>query len=355
MNPKRTPRKLHMDVLRILAVYLIVFNHTGTYGYTLFTVAHDSVLYPFYLLLAVCTKVAVPLFFMISGALLIGKEESVGTVLTKRVRRFAAVLVLFSLLSFLYQKNWSLAEFSAGEFVRRLYCGEINVSYWYLYAYLAFLLMLPLLRRLAKALTDREFIYLIGMYLLIQCMTIGQFLLWKGEASYEKSFLLFITGSNFFYPMLGYFLEHRVKVQNLKRRQLGILSAAGIVCILCICALTCYHHEVYGDWTTGNFEQFFGTLIFVPAAAVYLGMKGMLERYPVKEGLAKILMTISSGTFGVYLLEGFVRAETIWIFAALRPYLHTLPACLLWVLLVCAICTALTMLLKKLTFLKRIL
>ena len=69
-------RTVYLDFIRILAIYMVLFNHTRTSGFVLFTVRRGSFFYPFYLFNAILIKSAVPLFFMVSGALLLGKEES---------------------------------------------------------------------------------------------------------------------------------------------------------------------------------------------------------------------------------------------------------------------------------------
>ena len=69
-------RKAYLDALRILAIFLVLFNHTGVNGYALYMVRRGAALFPFYLFNAILIKVAVPLFLMVSGALLLEKEES---------------------------------------------------------------------------------------------------------------------------------------------------------------------------------------------------------------------------------------------------------------------------------------
>lgn len=76
-------KKLHLEFLRIIAIMLVIFNHTGEKGFLLYTIARDSVLYEFYLFSSIACKVAVPLFWMISGALLINKEESISVIYKK--------------------------------------------------------------------------------------------------------------------------------------------------------------------------------------------------------------------------------------------------------------------------------
>lgn len=50
-------------MLRILAIFLVVFNHTGDRGFMLFAAQTQAVLYFPYMLCSVFCKIAVPLFF----------------------------------------------------------------------------------------------------------------------------------------------------------------------------------------------------------------------------------------------------------------------------------------------------
>lgn len=45
MSDNRSGRKIHLDLLRIIGAYMVMFNHTNEAGYMLFTVARDSSLY----------------------------------------------------------------------------------------------------------------------------------------------------------------------------------------------------------------------------------------------------------------------------------------------------------------------
>ena len=84
---------IYIEILRIIALYLVLFNHTGNYGYSLYMVSQESRYYPIYLFLSVITVCNVPIFFMISGALLLGKEESLRVLFRKRIRKFLIVLI----------------------------------------------------------------------------------------------------------------------------------------------------------------------------------------------------------------------------------------------------------------------
>ena len=88
-------RKFHIDLLKVIAIYLVLLNHTGDLGFSYFRQVTNPVGYWLSLFLTVFIKVAVPLFFMVSGALLLPKEETIADVIKKRFLKYLLVLVVF--------------------------------------------------------------------------------------------------------------------------------------------------------------------------------------------------------------------------------------------------------------------
>lgn len=128
---KSAPRKLYIDFIKIIAIYMVLFNHTGNRGFVLFTVARSSLLYPLYLLLAIFIKIAVPLFFMCTGALLLGKEESYRDLLMKRFLKYAILLLVASAIIYIYIYKWPVVHIPERLFEKGLYWtdnGTIMVS-----------------------------------------------------------------------------------------------------------------------------------------------------------------------------------------------------------------------------------
>ena len=147
---------VHIEFLRILAIFLVLFNHTGTNGFFLFADELDSPFFPFYIFLSIADKIAVPIFFMIAGALLLGKEESIRDVYTKRVFRYIVILVVVSFLYWLWQFHYNISVAALRVFWKKLYSHHMSTQLWYLYSYIGLLIMLPLLRRLAGVLKKND-------------------------------------------------------------------------------------------------------------------------------------------------------------------------------------------------------
>ena len=76
MAKKKT---VYLEFIRALAIILVLFYRTGTWGCFLFTVRQGSALYPVYMFLSIASKPAVPLFWMVSGSLLLRKRRASDT------------------------------------------------------------------------------------------------------------------------------------------------------------------------------------------------------------------------------------------------------------------------------------
>lgn len=345
---KEHGRKVYIDFLKIIAIYLVLFNHTGINGFVLFIAERDSILYPFYLFNGIFVKIAVPLFFMTSGALLLGKQESIKTILTKRFLRFAVILLVGSVIAYAYEcLRVSPQEMSLLAFARTLYGGQHTVAYWYLYAYLAFLLMLPFIRRLAQSMSFGEYIWMFLMYGFIQSLTILDCLVSGGSGTHNESFSFFITTRYVFFPLMGYFIDQKLEGKHFCKRNLAIMALASFVAILISCVMTHYWCSLIGQWDQDSCQAFFNTLIFLPTVTVFYGAKFLFLRYPFSSRTEGWITALGGTTFGLYLIEQICRHETRQIFTCLQPYLHTLPACWIWIGAACCLGMAVTWLLKK--------
>ena len=156
-----------LDALRVLAAFGVIVNHTNSKVFQALT-PQDAQWW-----LSVgwyyVSKLAVPLFVMVSGACLLPRRDSPRRVLG-RMARILGALLLFSYAYYLYDAwvYWGLWPRMAdlGTFLRLVWTQQITDSFWYLTFYLALLAMLPFLQRLASALSGRGVAALAGICLL---------------------------------------------------------------------------------------------------------------------------------------------------------------------------------------------
>lgn len=344
-------KRLDFECLRIIAIFLVVFNHTEHRGFSLYLVEGGSTVNnALSLFLAILCKIAVPLFLLVSGGLLLPRQESLHRVLSRRVLRMGITLVLFSGILYFFWIRWGYAqEPGFFDFLRRVWREGISEPYWYLYGYTALMLMLPLLRPLVRALPDSGFVYLFGLHVLLGLTVPVGYVL--GLGTINPDFYLPVVEQNLFYFLMGYYLAERFHWDSVTGKKLAgfLLLAALAVGIMFLCT--------WADVArNGESAQFFmNCLLCFPVFGTYGLVHWLLERHPMGHRCRTIVTGLGSCVFGTYLLEGILRRELLPLYQFLEPRIHVLPACLVWVGAVVVSGMLLTWVLKKLPVFRKLL
>lgn len=170
-------------------------------------------------------------------------------------------------------------------------------SYWFLYSYIAFLIMLPILRIIAKYMTKEVMIYLLVLYgMFCGILPILEFYLELGSLAIS---IPFITNQVLFYPLIGYYLEEN-QVSFGTNKKLFV-ACAGLSIFSVISSSIISLKTLENGNPTGKYFTLFGGYI---AILVYLSMRDICKRIS-SERLQNIVRKISQCTFGIYLLHGF--------------------------------------------------
>lgn len=353
-------KRVDFELLRLFALILVVFNHTQECGFELYQVSGVSGINAAgSLILAVFCKIAVPLFLMVSGGLLLHREEPVTTVLRKRVVRIVVVLVVCSGLLYGCWIRWGYVP-SPGlrDFAKRLWGQGISIPYWYLYCYLGLMLMLPLLRCLVRGMPDQLFLYLGGLYVLFQgilepvavLLGVGEpfgMVTVPGAQTLMNVFLPFCE-QILFYFLMGYYFAHRFSWERVTGRVLFLMSIASVAVIALLATVSWRQFQLQG-----SHRLYTGGLLCVPVFTVYMLAHRLGEK--IKGRPAELICVLGGCTFGGYLLEGFLRYELYPVYENLEPVVHVLPACMLWVLSVVICGLGITWILKKIPGIRKFL
>jgi len=321
--PKKT--KTYLDILKVLAIYLVLWNHTGS-GFGLYNEVLDMPQHMIYLFVSLFDKIAVPLFFMASGALLLGKEESIHTILTRRVRRFALILLLASAINYIYyfsaDRNFSLYDFAV-----RLYTGSVVTPLWYLYSYIGLLLTLPFLRKLARTMRERDYFWLLALYLLTELIAVVDYFWFRGAQTHNWNFVLFTSQIYVIYTLFGFYIDRVMKKERMNLETLTLLVAASALAIGGEYLLTEWKMASAEVWASAQSQTFFNTFVSIPSITVFYIAKYLYTRHPVTGRAAAIWSLLATGTFGTYLFERYWR-DTAWFafelaYRKLSPFLSS--------------------------------
>ena len=164
-EPVKKEKYVYLEVLRIVAMFFVIFNHTGVEGFFLYYKQDlGSFSYWIYLFISIFCKFSVSIFFMISGALMLGKEEDTKTLWKKRIFKMLIILIGISTFYYIIELRVKFETFSLKNYLTMIYTGKGQKYHlWYLNLYIAYLISLPFLRSMAKSLKKENYDYLIGI------------------------------------------------------------------------------------------------------------------------------------------------------------------------------------------------
>ena len=279
-------RRRDFDYLRVICSLAVVYLHVAAPA--LRQGENMGVWHVSNALTSVCTA-AVPLFFMISGALALGSDKSadVGDLLKRRLWRIAVPFAVWTGVTVLYfySRDGRLPELS------KLLTTPITTPYWFLYAFLPLTLLSPLLRRLVKGLDGNAWKYLLGLWLVFSILSytargfLGDWFGWMSP--YTLSFLGGMLG----YYLLGYYIA-TVNI-NAKAWMLAAV-AAGMT--LLIAVGTVWSSARMGAYSE-QFKSYLSIFVVILAVSLFLFFR---VRWAEKTS-GKVLSKLANASFGVYL------------------------------------------------------
>lgn len=356
---KKQRNLMHIEFLRLIAIYLVIFNHTQTNGFFYFSIVPNSRFYWFYMFTSIACKVAVPIFFMISGALLLGKDESLRDLYKNRILKFTGILIVVSLLYQIYY-NWYYNDLelnTLNNLFKTIYTRSATAALWYLYSYIGMLAMLPLLRKMVRAMEKKDYIYLASWSLFIcGIVPVMQYYLSKGTIYLTGNFSVpLFTATNITYVIMGYFFEHVLDEKYYTAKTALILATSSFFCIVICCFMTQYKAALTGELSESTSQTFYSVLIAIPAYTLYFCTKLIFTKKKLDNRIANFIKCAGGTTFGIYLLESILRQKLHFIFDQLQPIIHTFPACILYVLIVLIAGGIITFVLKRIPLFNKLL
>lgn len=354
---KETVKKkyLYLEIMRIIAIFFVIFNHTGNDGYLLYSFKEmRSIQFWIYLFISVFSKFSVPLYFAISGAVMLGREPELLGKLWKRVARIFVVLVFTSLFYYCVT-----LKTQGGVFDYHYFFGAINTVYLkyhlgFLYAYIVFLITLPFLQALVKALDDKYFYYMMAIALFYDgILPIVEYLQFHGNRSLTDTLRAsWLISKVVLYPCIGYFLQHRFVIVPKKLVILGILNVVGIAVS---CVMTAYKGVHEGILTT---ETFHNNFVLLNCIWIFCMVKYLFEHRQFRVEIEKLIYSMGTCTFGIYLIHIFfleLPMCTNLVSFLGGKHLNPMFSAALLCLTIFGICYMIAFLLKKIPILKQLL
>lgn len=299
-------RRYDYDVLRVCSMLGVIYLHVAAGGLRSFGY---PVLWNFSNVLACISTPAVPLFFMMSGALLLGSDRTsdLGYLFQKRIPRVLVPLLTFSLITLLYSVVRGNPQ-HALEGLSRLLNTPVLVPYWFLYALIPMYLISPFMRFMVKGMTNRHWNYLIALWVIsLTLYTIRTFIPYDYILLFTEHWTLNL---NFIGGYLGYFLlgAYLERWETLPPRKLLV---GCIVAVLCISILGTRWDVIHQGMYLDRFTNYLTLFTMILSVCIFLLAKSTLRG---KAETGKILPLLAGNSFPVYLIHPLAIGvgERLW-------------------------------------------
>jgi surface polysaccharide O-acyltransferase-like enzyme len=318
LQPKRLDVNFNVDIIRTLAIVLVVLLHTSDFPYKFInnTITGLDVSNWFVTdIYAAFGYLGVPIFVMLTGALLLTPEkadESARVFFKKRFARIGLPLIFWTIAYFAWDFFYNtsnhpsqpITPFNIGQ-------GLLSGSYpimWYLYLLAGLYAVTPILRILVKNIKRRLFTYMLVLWFIGSTAT--PFIQTFTKFQFNPDVFIFTNWVGYF--MLGiYLLKTKIRRSRAFLIMLGGLLGA-----------------ILGDWwVTANYGEantgFFHHYMSVSAILASLGLLLLLISISprkleghgkVKSVVKNVIHWISENTLPIYLLH-------IMILESIVPYI----------------------------------
>lgn len=294
-----------LDRLRIFAAFAVVFLHTSPFNQPYVPVASGA----WRVLNLICTpfRWAVPIFFMMSGALFLSGKRAFS------IKRLYQKNLLRLLTSFLF---WSAVYALAycvttgkgkWTFANQLLRGHYHM--WYLFAIAGLYIVTPLLRRVTESKKATEYLLASGFllaFLIPRALAFLQlFPLPHADvlSSLQSAFAQtnpYRGLSALYYYVLGHYLAE----YTLDKRVQRIAALAGIAGLIATVGLTGWHSARI-EAVSSQFYDHSALCVLTMSAALFLLFKRRFSAAPAKGRRRNALLLLSACSYGVYLVHPF--------------------------------------------------
>lgn len=280
-------RILFLDYLRVLACFLVIIVHVPEFSSGIF----EKITTYF-------ARIAVPLFFMISGYLTLPFEVSIKDLFKKRLSRLIFPFLMWSLI-------YATLPFLFGELSREDTLKQIlnipleltSPHLWYMYGIIGMYLFAPLISPWLKIASKKQ----ISFYLLIWTFTLlfPYFIVKFPDIQMNEMnsiFTLYYFSGYLGYFVLGFFIKKFPF--NINKLKYNILFTVALLLNFIILFFAFFYLKASIEVT-----RYLTINVALFAFAIFMLVKQIHFK---NNYISKIIITFSINSFGIYLIHEFV-------------------------------------------------
>ncbi len=323
----RRPRILWADFLKIGAMYAVVLIHSAAplliaynrQGPRVWWVGnlYDSL-----------ARWCIPVFFMLSGAFLIGKAQRVGPgpFLARRLQRIGIPFLIWSAVYFVWNIQMNNHDLSYGSFLVTIIREPAYYHLWYLYVLMGVYLFAPLLSVYLQSASKRNVTYFIILWVIFGSV------LPTVEAYFDFPLFMISTAPYSLFRYLGFFLiGYLMRNSSCSRGWLTLYALVFLAGLLVTIAGTWWLTVVKGGGEfSGVFYEYYSPNVLIMSVSLFIIIKSL--RLPsgvyVPNPVAGTISFVAGCVPGIYLVHALVIALLQQEFGGFRIDQYTYGAVL---------------------------
>lgn len=294
------------DIIRIIAIFFVVFSHT-TDRFVLYTTLKGSVSWKIVYYLNTLSHVAVPLFIILSGYLLLKKEKTNNVKLfyKRRLLKILSPFLIWLCIYFGYSVDWNLARLTPQYIFINLWHADI----WHLYFIIIIIelyIIAPFLVKFAETKNKKK-----QTILFCVLIAIGIFFSLLDIFHIDVRRIVLTM----FIPYIGIFYAGAyLRLVRLKKLMVFITLAAYFILPIVT--------NLIANGDIGSFIVFNYSPTLLPMTiCLFLSLKNVNQFFGQKlksKSFEKIIAFIASTTFGIFFVHLIVLDKVF-------SYFHLLP------------------------------
>lgn len=243
------------------------------------------------------TQSFLPIFFMLSGAKLVGYEEKYDSRLFFK-RRFVKVFIPFLIFSFF---SFALFCFRDPEYFEENSVFECIATtaympvYWFFVPLFLLYLLMPFITKV-RFLGEKKILFLLGVLFVTEAIFPQVAAFTKVKIPFTNNGILYVV----LYAVLGFYLSR----DNLFEKHYRLLAFLAFACLLAryIWPWIQLRYDSYPKSAAFGYGSF---LCMIPCVFYFLSAKKADEKYP-RLFTNRAIPAIASCSFGIYLVHVFV-------------------------------------------------
>lgn len=288
---KKKQKNYNLELIRTISFIMVIVIHVTNYFCRAFGRVSTGE-YWFALIMDTFARVSVPSFFMLSGALLLGRDEPFEKNI-RRTGRFIVVLLFWSLVYCVHNRVYMGTPCSLFE----LLYVPAEPHLWYLYAMIPIYVVLPFFQIMCRGMNRKLDLALCGIISVVVIVMYNMSMM-----NVEFFYDLPLIGDKVytFYFFLGYFLyKYRTQEHISTKVLFAIFLVSNILNIILTASVS--------SWTGEHYERFleYGCPLVILSGASFFALMLRIKNGQIrlKERTEKAVDTWCTCSFGIYLIH----------------------------------------------------